>query len=46
MDIEDALELANQKHQLCLQKKTRKSQPTRSHQYVGELIFILFFFVS
>ncbi len=39
IDIEDALELANQKHQLCLQKKKRKSQQTRSHQYVGELIY-------
>jgi hypothetical protein len=39
IDIEDALELANQKHQLCLQKKKRKSQQNRSHQYVGELIY-------
>ena len=37
-DIEDALELANKKHQLCLQKKKEKFQRIRSFQYVEEPI--------
>jgi hypothetical protein len=37
-DIEDALELANKKHQLCLQKQKEKFQQIRSFQYVEEPI--------